>query len=631
MKYTDEKLELFSSEEGRINMKFLGDSEFFDVEFPDNLFMEVQEGDGLEIIKGSGDNYVELFRETEVIHHSSENGETRISNGNLGTFVYTKDNVEIVKESLEPLAIEGITNAVPMKISSDSELMDLVVDINEFGEVDFLKEGEVVGHLNENLEGKLGEIKKDNKEVIEEKEKRAFEAESSFESYKFSEEYLVENYIGFEDYLSKEEYFTLTNKYAELIGPTEESIYLSGFNRYFLEELEKKGLDYSFVEKVLSLEGIPSSQVNSFLSDFALRDLDNLRGLGYSDEEVLEIFGIAFDNKNSFSDFEVFPKREILDFFKNSEGVLSAEESFSLFKISMENLDASENSKLIIQKGFFNELGELGSKGFSKEYSLDLFEYLLENSNSEDLVFSLKGLDKLSGSVNSLGISEKESLEIVKLFIEGSKGEFSKGEKSYDLSNVPFTLDLFSDHFSNPEQVIDKSFVFLEETGSNFGMVRAFISLLGNEGYDSKESMVFVDAINEYMGDNSEYTNYLKENPEFVYSYLHAGSKLSFEEALEKNPRLIESQLKDIKIDAFQNVRSFLLSAEESGLSQGEIQNLFDKTFEVLDGYTPEELANLNGLQSLILANKISKKAGLSKGKALKIGNLFSRKLNGKD
>jgi hypothetical protein len=153
VKYSEDKLELNSAEDGRINIKFLGDSEFFDVNEDGNfLVIQVQEGDGLEIVRGG--------EVPNILHKSSDKGKTMISNGGLGTFVYTKDDVVIQKDSSifenqEDYLFLERSEPLAMNIVSDSENVDLGISVNDLGEVDFFKGEEVVGSFNKELSLRL--------------------------------------------------------------------------------------------------------------------------------------------------------------------------------------------------------------------------------------------------------------------------------------------------------------------------------------------------------------------------------------------------------------------------------------------------------------------------------------------
>ena len=155
----EDNLELHSFEEGQINMQFLEGNSFVGVS---DAFNSV----GVQV---KGGDFLEVRNEIDVpkfVHHYSENGETRISNGNLGTFVYTKDDLQIVKEFFNSTEWADVS---AMNLFSTSPSVDLGLEINGKGEISMLKDGEIIGSFNQDLfsrlEGfSLGKLKKNHGE-----------------------------------------------------------------------------------------------------------------------------------------------------------------------------------------------------------------------------------------------------------------------------------------------------------------------------------------------------------------------------------------------------------------------------------------------------------------------------------
>ena len=138
-----EKLRIQSVKGGVVNIKFLPGEKMMNIEQESNLLMQIKNGDGLEITKVKNSLFQEI---PSITHLSSQKGSSLITNGNTGTLVYTKDDVQLLKEDLEFGLPDNIgRNEIPLIIKSNSKEIDLELEIDEKEKMRIGKEGDKYG------------------------------------------------------------------------------------------------------------------------------------------------------------------------------------------------------------------------------------------------------------------------------------------------------------------------------------------------------------------------------------------------------------------------------------------------------------------------------------------------------
>lgn len=141
------KLQIQSAKDGTVNMKFLPGEQNLNVKKGDNVLVQVKNGDGLEITQSPN-------KISKVLHKSSPDGTTSITNGKLGTLVYTKNDVQIKKGSLSFNGITsdpGATGSVATSITSDSKEIGLKILTTNYNELGMVSPNGEVATFNKDL------------------------------------------------------------------------------------------------------------------------------------------------------------------------------------------------------------------------------------------------------------------------------------------------------------------------------------------------------------------------------------------------------------------------------------------------------------------------------------------------
>ena len=380
-------LNLHSSAKGTINMQVLND-EFFNIESGETLGIQVNDGDYLEINKGVLGDYPEL------IHHSSEEGSTFITNGDLGTFVYTKDDLIIDKQKLGFIEdnFYGVSSyeGVGMKISSDAENVNLDVLVSDNGEVSFLKGDYVVESFNKEVSSRL--------EGFSNAELDRLYGEDASTIIKEDIAYLME-----EIDLSYEQANRLVKEYAGFPGREWRKNTLVASFSYLEEEGFSKESSFKLISEIVKNEG----ENFHYTLNYLLPDSIKLaKQSGLSHEESANLISSLIKNSGQYSS-EIL--RSVLP--SAIEVGLTPEGAVNLISTIMEeNSDFIYNS---IEHTVPSFLEKIQKENITIDYGL-FIEAISEQSKKGQFDLAIgRGLDKTVEFGKFEGFSAQEVYDII--------------------------------------------------------------------------------------------------------------------------------------------------------------------------------------------------------------------------
>ncbi|MFA5953851.1 MAG: hypothetical protein WC812_04625 [Candidatus Pacearchaeota archaeon] len=573
-----DNLEIHSSNFGSVKIQFLEENGLVNVEKEDLLLIQVENGDSLKIIKQDDLNAIPKFE-----HISSEKGKTKITNGNIGTFVYSKEDLILERNSLNFGDRNSKNNEVEMIIQSDSENLDFDLNINSNGEA-FIQKGNVIQKINEELSENLKNLEKERNEGF---------------VVQFEEEFNYTYYEKMSGYLTEDEYSEISNKFANELSKFSDEDFNS--ENYPNIESLNNFLDYCMKNK------IPKDKSLDFISSY----------IESSDENTVPVFNALPSSIESL-------KRT----------GLSSKQSMQLISTTLEKSSSEEGLAILESNNLLSPINSL-NKFFTPEQSYEITNSWIEKCDKDcninsvfDDISSNKGyLDlssRLSGLKEIYGLNNQECFELTKGAIERTE---PGGDVLVNFGSSMEMLNSFKFMGDSKQEALENIEIIHRITGESFNFANDFLISFKFGGYTSDEAIYAINLIDNYIGKDSEYMKYAKENPDSIKGFISKKKIKSYESPSEKKGEEwdnsdIDYFINSIERESYIQLQFFIDDfTEEKG--KEKTMNFLKEASNVLESYTPEELFDLNGFEKILLVREIAKKSGLNSFETIKLVSFF--------